>query len=661
MCGIVGTIGRRRSDMSDRLQRMLNAIGHRGPDQNGVWTRVLSSGQEIALGHTRLSIIDLSEAGRQPMIDEETGSCIAFNGEIYNYREIRAELLASGYSFHSESDTEVLLKAYRRWGIDFVPRLRGMFAFVIHDPETELTHFVRDRLGIKPLYVARSNGRLVFASEVRAILASQCVDRILDQHALAAYLWHGFVPGPRTIVRGIQLLEPASRITVDANGEVASEQRYWAVPAHEPIADQDTAISSSLSELEQAVELRLVSDVPLGVFLSGGVDSSVIASMAQRSSSDPINTFNIGFDERGFDESSYARQVANALGTEHHEITLTEAFFRQNIDAALQSLDQPTFDALNTYFVSRAVRESGITVALSGAGGDELFGGYKSFVDLPRALRILSMMRAIPKGVLDRVARTLLKLFSESHVTVPPQTRWGKLADVLGTEGDLKKLYQVAYALFTRELHGELQLRPSDSVEWGLYHDREALLTDLVGQQPPLAATTALELATFISERLLRDTDSASMAVSLEVRVPLLDHRFIESLSGLSLRNRYLPLGEKHFLLRSLEQSVPMEVFQRPKAGFEIPFELWCKRGLVSRMQETFGDADLVEAVGLNAKVVQNVWIAFQRGAKGLYWTRIWALYSLLEWCKTNQVYASVGEMDFPCTMSRPLSVGQTN
>lgn len=421
MCGIAGVIGPVGAGAHSDAERMLTAMHHRGPDQGGTWQSPQSPG--VTLGHRRLSILDLSDAGRQPMIHSSTGVVIAFNGECYNFQDLRAELEPLGHHFASTSDTEVILAAYVQWGESCIERLRGMFALAIWDPRVSSVLLARDRLGIKPLYVAIQKDRVLFASELRALLAVPGTARTLDPLGLQSFLWHGFVSGPGTLVRGIELLDPGTMVRVSPSGKVLDQRRYWRLPVSHPNPDTDVAVSDVQRELDRAVQMHLVSDVPLGVFLSGGVDSSVIAAIAQRNSSGPVVTFNVRFDEAGFDESPHAREVAALLGTDHREVTLSEQQFADHLDDAIACLDQPTFDALNTYFVSRAVREAGLTVALAGTGGDELFGGYASFVDIPRARPVASVLGRLPPRALRGISAAASRLMMGAGSEVPAQTR----------------------------------------------------------------------------------------------------------------------------------------------------------------------------------------------------------------------------------------------
>ncbi len=633
MCGIAGAIGCIDDRVIEAVGRAHAELRHRGPDAEGTWQDVLE-GRGAALAHRRLAIIDLSADGAQPMHDESSGLSIVFNGEIYNFQSLRSELESCGYRFRTRTDTEVLLKAHAEWGDRAVERLRGMFAYALWDSVKRRALLVRDRLGIKPLYYVQCGQALLFASEVRALLATGLVARKLDPAGLHTYLWNGFVVGPHTIIEGVRLLPAGSTLALAESGD-GEAALYW----HHPAARGDQNDTAELAQrLLESVHMRLVADVPLGVFLSGGVDSSTLAALASRVSDEPVQTFNISFDETEFDESPYARRVAEAIGSKHHDIRLTEHDFALQLDDALASLDQPTFDAINTYFVSRAVREAGLTVALAGTGGDELFGGYTSFRELPRAARWSRRASVFPDRWLRAAARVLTRLKTGHPGEVSPQTRWGKLGDALATHGDLLKMYQVSYGLFTESFVAELGAIQSPDVSYGLPTPRARELAQQAGSCGLLSAISLLEQSLFLGERLLRDTDAASMAVALEVRVPLLDHTIVEALATLTESIRFQPLGEKR-LLRELGLSgIDPSVFDRPKSGFVLPLDVWTRRRVKQVIDSTFQDSDLVCGAGLRPDAVARLWRSYQAGAPGLYWSRIWSLFVLLNWCRSHGV-----------------------
>jgi asparagine synthase (glutamine-hydrolysing) len=375
------------------------------------------------------------------MVDRDSGCAVTFNGEIYNFPEIRSELEDLGETFRSSCDTEVVLKAHKHWGIDAVKRFRGIFALALWDPRARAVHLVRDQMGIKPLYWTASHDRdtdeefVLFASEVRALLASGAVPRRLDPAAVASYLWQGFVVGPHTIVEGVHLLPAATILTIEADTRAPRQnarrmREYWRMPSS---ADRKTTVPELRDELFKTVKMQLVADVPLGIFLSGGVDSSAVAALASEVVPGAVHTFTVGFDEAAYDETRYAQQVADAVKSRHTSCVLTQQTFQEQLPEAFTAIDQPTFDGINSYFVSRAARGAGMTVALAGTGGDEVFGGYPSFVDIPRLLGAGAWLRfADEEGLVRRAfvgtvtlgARVASAMSWDLCKVAPPQTRW---------------------------------------------------------------------------------------------------------------------------------------------------------------------------------------------------------------------------------------------
>jgi asparagine synthase (glutamine-hydrolysing) len=657
MCGIAGAVGnlapentaRNRDAVTACVERISAAQRHRGPDGAGTWA---TESGDVVFGHRRLAIIDLSEAGAQPMVDAESGCVITFNGEIYNFMEVRRELQALGAQFRSSSDTEVILKAYSRWGLGVVPRLRGIFAMAIWDPRSRCVHLVRDHLGIKPLYWTRiRHGTLggevvLFASEVRALLASGVVARRLDPAGVASYLSQGFVVGPGTIVEGVQLLPAAAILTIapgrraqDAGSNSHTLGCYWRPPSS---GVERTTEDELRHELSNTVRMQLVSDAPLGIFLSGGIDSSAVAALASEAQPGAIHTFTIGFDEAGLDESQYAARVAKAIGSHHKSVTLREEDFLRQLPDALTAIDQPTFDALNTYFVSRAAREAGMTVALAGTGGDELFGGYRSYVELPRMLDAGAWVPWPLGGAIGGAYRGVAALYWNLLGQAPPQTRWGKIADVAGAGGDLLRLYQTSYALFTREAQSRLAAArvqvAQRTRDFGLDTEVAVAWRDRIEDCEILHAISLLELSSFVGERLLRDTDAASMAVSLEARVPLLDWALCEKVAGIDPSRRFSPLGKKRLLRDLALQRLDPDIFNRPKSGFVLPIGEWAKRRLQPEMERLLSDAASVSRAGLRPETVQTLWKSYVAGRPGLYWSRVWSIYVLLSWCRDHDV-----------------------
>ena len=645
MCGIAGIIGRLDESNRAALRRMNDAMIHRGPDAGGTWASTPDArGWGALLAHRRLAILDLSPAGVQPMTDPVTGHVVTFNGEIYNFADLRRRLVAEGQAFNSTGDTAVMLRALGLHGPDAVKWLRGMFAFACWDPKQRRLLLARDPLGIKPLYMARASDpgagwSVAFASELRALLASGLLGTPrLDPHAVASGVWNGFVVGPGTAVRGVEQLPPGRLMEFDGGGKEIRDEDFWSIPDRAPDPSMDEEQLAAV--LEEGLRLHLASDVPLAVFLSGGVDSSVMANLAQRTAQTPIHTFTLAFEEQELNEGPIAKRIAAAIGTQHHEVVLTEQHFVENLEAALDSLDQPTFDGLNSYYMSHAIRDAGFTVALSGTGGDELFGGYASYRDLPVLQRWSRRSAWVPCNLKVAAAQLASRLLSPSGKTVPSQTRWAKLPEMVRRGDDLLALYQLAYALFLPGFQREL-LAPdfADALADGLPPAMRRRITAESRTRTPLSAISVMEQRLFLGERLLRDNDVASMAASLEQRVPLVDQVLFESVDRLPDRARYQPLGRKAMLRRIGLRGLDPALFERPKSGFVLPLDRWIRRGLQDAMDRTLRDPQAVAPAGLDPVAVERLWRAFLEGAPGMYWSRVWSVYVFIRWCHRNRVF----------------------
>ena len=645
MCGIAGIIGRLDDVNRAALERMSDAMVHRGPDGSGTWVSTPDSrGWGALLAHRRLSILDLSPAGAQPMVDPVTEHVLVFNGEIYNFRELRRRLAAEGQELRSTGDTAVMLRTLGLHGLAAVAWLRGMFAFAYWDPKERRLLLARDPLGIKPLYLARSSDpdsgwSVAFASELRALLASGLLSAPrLDPQAVASSVWNGFVVGPGTAVKGVDLLWPGGLLEFDGEGREVRQQDFWRIPDHapDPITDED----SLAAILHEGLRLHLASDVPLAILLSSGVDSSVTANLAQLAAQGRIHTFTLAFEEDELNEGPIARRIAAAIGTQHHEVVLTEARFVENLQGALDSLDQPTFDGLNAYYISSAIRAAGFTVALSGTGGDELFGGYTSYRDLPVLHRWSRRTAWVPRSLQTAVARLATWPLRRSGWTMPPQTRWAKLPEMVRHGDDLLALYQLAYALFLPGFQHEL-LAPSfaEALADGLPVAMRQRIIAESRDRTPLSAISVMEQRLFLGERLLRDNDVASMACSLEQRVPLVDQVLLESVDRMPDHARYQPLGQKAVLRRIGLRGLEPALFERPKSGFVLPFDRWIRRGLKDAMDQTLRDPQAIAPVGLDPVAVERLWRAFLDGAPGMYWSRIWSVYVFIRWCHRNRVF----------------------
>ena len=628
MCGISGAIGALRPSDVERCEAMSARLQHRGPDDNGTWTWRVGEGFGAVLCHRRLSIIDLRHIAAEPMVSEATGTTLVFNGEIYNFQAIRAELEAGGAKFLTNGDTEVILHGYDRWGVDIFARLRGMFALVLVDPRNERVVLARDGYGIKPLYWARfagAEGRpaIAFASEGRALVEAGFAERRTSSDRVGQYLWNGFMPGPHTIWTDVQEVPRGSYAVLDKQYSEPRFERFWNIGSsfrNGLVIDAEEADRL----IAEDVRLHLIADVPLAVFLSGGVDSTAVAAAAA-SQAGEVHTISVAFTEADADERRFAAAAAKAIGTSHHVVELSASSILADIEDAVGALDQPSFDGINSWFVSREAVRLGFKVALSGAGGDELAGGYSSF---RRVLRAHPLMKMPGSGLAAGLAGAVLR-------QLRPASKTGQLGQAFGA---LERMYQTQYALFSTDTLRGLLSDPTSAPTWGVDREREAMLAQEIASLPPLQAVTALESEMFLGDRLLRDMDSVSMAHSLEVRVPFVDTVLSDRLAGLSDADRYLPIGQKQLLRRQSRAVLPENFFSRPKRGFEFPMDEWIRGPLRSMVEGRLLDANQCAAMGLNAPAVAAIWQQFLSKPGAIYWTRPWAIFALLQWAARNEV-----------------------
>ncbi len=558
MCGITGYRFPGGPRREDELRRMTGELTRRGPDDHGILL-----GDGVGLGHRRLSIIDLSAAGRQPMGNEDGRVQVVFNGEIYNFRELRVELMACGHVFRTATDTEVIPHAYEEWGDAFPSHLRGMFAIGLWDASAERLVLVRDRLGIKPLYYWRGPDQLVFASELGAFRHWPEFTRLIDREALYHYLSFGYVPAPMAIYEGARKLPPAHLLTWDRQGVRVS--RWWdplaaalALPLDEP---EEALLDRLSSAVTEAVRYRLVSDVPLGAFLSGGIDSSLVVSVMSALAGGRVRTFTIGFNDAAYDESAWARGVAEHLGADHTELRLEPADALEIIPQLPGIYDEPFGDpsAIPTVLVSALARKS-VTVALSGDGGDELFCGYPRYHRFNRYRPLLSL----PLGLRRSVAPFIGRL---PHPKAAKAARWLVNADPL-------EFYFGLVGLWGRGARTEMMGidRPWDELDF-------ASVWQATAARHPLERLMLIDLATYLPEDILTKVDRASMHHSLEARVPLLDHHLVELALRIPLRFKRRG-GGKYLLKRLLGRHLPRPLFDRPKMGFGVPLAHWFRNDL---------------------------------------------------------------------------------
>ncbi|RAU83283.1 asparagine synthase (glutamine-hydrolyzing) [Pontibacter arcticus] len=625
MCGISGIIGIQSSaEAGPVLDRMNEAIAHRGPDDSG---GVVEAG--VALGQRRLSIIDLSCAGHQPMISPDGNLVLIFNGEIYNFLELKQEL--KEYPFQTQTDTEVILAAYKRWGRECVHHFNGMFAFVLWDKAAGDIFIFRDRLGIKPLYYYQHDNLLLFSSEVRALLSSGYVPRKLNKAALSDYLRYQTVHAPETMVEGVKMLMPGHGIHIK-NGAYTFFQ-YWSPEKNYSREAEGKSYQEIKQNVQQlllsAVERRLIADVPFGAFLSGGIDSSAIVGLMSQVAKKKVKTFAVTFEEEAFSEAKYAAAIAKKFNTEHTEIRLTPNDFLGLIPAALKAMDHPSGDGPNTYVVSKVTKEAGITMALSGLGGDELFGGYDVFK------RMLTLQKNQWVAGLPLAAR---KLAGQAIHTLKPSVASAKIDELLRLPSwQLNYTYpitrQVLSDAYLQKLTNQSKLEPNRVQQ--LVAESRQLQALQPHKLPLLSQVSIAEIGTYMQNTLLRDTDQMSMAHALEVRVPFLDYELVEYVLGVPDEHKY-PTSPKRLLTESLGDLLPMDIINRPKMGFVLPWQNWLKEEMFSFADQKLNN--LGDRSAFNADELKELWSKFRRGDATVTWSRIWYLVVLENWLEENEI-----------------------
>jgi asparagine synthase (glutamine-hydrolysing) len=636
MCGIAGFVGEISSHDAISPEDILGSISHRGPDGKGFTTVRGSSGWAF-FAHSRLSIIDTSSTGAQPMVVRDSSSkpgiTIAFNGEIYNYRIIREELSGYGVRFSGGSDTEVILQAYKAWGPDSFSRLRGMFAFALADPSKDLVFLARDHLGIKPLYLhSTSQGGLSFASEVRAfrfLPGSEKAKRI-NRDALHGFLAQGMILGDKAFIDGVDELEPGQFLAFDFAGRQKSKSRFTA-----PVQNGDSgkwgerprAIDSIREALEVSIGRHLIADVPVGIFLSAGIDSTALATIASESHPD-LRTVSIGFDQKESDESDEAASIAAQLGIRNEVVTLHAQSILTDLDAVFAVMDQPTVDGFNTFFVSRAARQAGLKVALSGLGGDELFGGYASFRDVPRAHRI-SWLAGI--AGIGRLVSATGRLFRSRSLWKAGRTGFFPP----GFAG----MYFLRRELFSTEDRLDLLGRPSRKIEpiTGAPVDLLQTLSDKVSTLDSQNSVAILEQQVYMRSMLLRDSDVFSMANGLEIRVPFLDQDLfglVNSMPGIWKRPYPKP---KALLVDAVGSRFPVGIQGRKKRGFSFPWSAWFRGPMREFVRERL-NSDTWQKLQIPKTAVDKIWHRFELKDPTVTALHVLALVCLAELVERQQL-----------------------
>ena len=591
MCGIAGILSSQTAE-ADRLEapliRMQEALRRRGPDDTGLW---VSACGRARFAHTRLAILDLSPAGHQPMLSADGALSIVFNGEIYNFRELRAALEHDGVKFETRSDTEVLLRLYEREGSAMVERLRGMFAFAIWDGRKGRGFLARDPLGIKPLYYVQREGRLAFASEVGALQKAGLAGRELDGGALRRYFESGSVGEPRTLLKNVRCL-PAGHTLMWEDGGVKI-RAFWRLRFDSSDIRADAAVRLTREALLDSVRHHFISDVPVGVFLSGGIDSTAVLALSIATGQRDLQTFSIGVDDPGLDESSAAARTAAHFGTRHHELRLDAAAMSVSFPQFLACMDQPSIDGFNTFTVSGFARAQGMKVVLSGLGGDELFGGYPSFQRVPRLARLARLLHQVPGmslcgGLMERCL---------------PRPHWRRAAGLLRRQPSMTGAWRAFRGVFTSHEARALALRytgdlsevepESDDMDFSAADERDQV--------------SALELSLYMRNQLLKDSDVMSMAHGLELRVPLVDRQLFETVARIPADMR-LQAGKR--LLVDAVPEIPAWIAGAPKRGFLFPYEKWLSSEWGGAFQE----------VGTRLPVARPSWY------------QLWSVFMLERW-----------------------------
>jgi asparagine synthase (glutamine-hydrolysing) len=635
MCGIAGFVSAHTApDLArEAVSRMTASMVHRGPDDVGLVTA-----GSATLGMRRLAIFD-PRNGRQPMSSVDGRHHLVFNGALYNFRELRRQLTSAGHVFRTDCDTEVLLAAWIEWGENCLTRLRGMFAFAVWDSREQTLFFARDPLGIKPLYYThRSDGALALASELNALLASGFCSHAIAPGSVSACLAYLAPHAPATIYRDALSLRPgecarlhAGRLDVraywtfrDAAGQIRSgapETIPGSPSSTTPAATREEFVAQLRAALDDSIRAHCLADVPVGAFLSGGLDSGVIAALMARQSGTKLKTFAIGFEEAAFSEAAEAEATARHIGSDHTTFVLTGARVAQDLEKILGCYDQPTGDAVNTYYVSEVARAGGVTVALSGLGGDELFGGYPWFRSTPRLLRGLSAWSLLPAFLKNPLLKQLRR----------GRTRRQKLADFLEHARDLHGLAALQRRNFSE--HQRSSLLAPDLVRAFPFapHPELARLPEELGDADPFSVISAWELRTYMADVLLRDSDIMSMRHSLELRVPFVDLPLVEWLWRQPARFKDdRSAAPKAILAEAARDVLPPDLLHRRKRGFTLPFPLWMRGPLRPFLEETFSSASVGRTGFFNTPAVRARWDAFLARDIGRDWSRLWSLAILI-------------------------------
>lgn len=643
MCGLAGFFNVRSDESSDAqrqaVTRMTNRLRHRGPDDEGIWN---DPARGIALGFRRLAIIDLSPAGHQPMTSPDGRFVVAFNGEVYNYLRIRQELEAEGTALNlrGHSDTEIMLAAFERWGVrGAVERFIGMFAIALWDRKTSELSLIRDRIGVKPMHYGWFGGSLLFASELKALAAHPAFDADVDRDALTLLVRHAYVPDPATIYQGVRKLTPGSILTVDADGGSRTET-FWSVAeararaSAAPFRGSEAEATLKLEQLlSDSIGLRMIADVPLGVFLSGGIDSTLVTALMQQQSRKRVQTFTIGFDEAQYNEADDAARVAAHLGTDHTELRVTPRAALDVIPQLPTIFDEPFGDSsqIPTFLVSQLARKS-VTVALSGDGGDEVFAGYNRYLWAKRVQRMLRVPRVVRTSAARAAAWISPEQWNRAHSRLSPMIP--RRFHVRGAGEKMQKLVETMRLPSVRHLHLDLTSQwksPTEVVLGG----SEAPDRMLLGDDALIDQMMQIDLETYLPGDILVKVDRASMAVSLEAREPLLDHRLVEFAMRLPLSMKLRDGRGKYLLRKVLYNLVPPELLDRPKAGFGVPIGAWLRGPLRDWGESLISPERLASDGYLNPVMIRAAWDEHQSGRADRQ-HQLWTILMFQAWLDSD-------------------------
>jgi len=616
MCGIVGIWDYNNKISSQVLEKMRDSLSYRGPDDSGIF---IDEKNNVGLGHRRLSIIDLSSMGHQPMIDKDL--IIVFNGEIYNFKQVKEELENKGHKFSTNSDTEVILKSYREWGRGAIDKFRGMFSFAILDKQKEKLILYRDRAGVKPLYYYFDKSLFIFASEIKAIISHPKVKKELNFNSLSLFLQFGYIPEPHSIFKNIYKLEPGHFLEIDRNKKIKKD-KYWDVIDFYLKEVKDIDEGDAIDELEnilvESFKLRLVSDVPVGIFLSGGVDSSLVATLLARNTNYPLETFTIGFQEQEYNESEYAKKIADYLGIKHREIICTEKEAMDIIPKLPDIYDEPFGDtsAIPTYLLSRFTRNY-VKASLSADAGDEIFCGYAHYKLIND---IFHRINTIPSIFLNPVLFSWganLNFLKYSNL----QNRVKKINKAIENKKDVEHVFRSINSHWLKDEIPGLLNKDFSSVKT-FFNDFDRVKNlDLITQMQ------AIDFKTYLCSDFLTKVDRATMAVGLESREPLLDQNIIEYAAQLPLKFKY---PNKYILRKILSKYLPKDLFERPKKGFTAPIDIWFKGKLKPLLGEYLDPKKIKKDNIFNNQIILNELTLFNKGLVSI--NRIWPILIFQMW-----------------------------